>query len=362
LQLKTFSNRLSTWIGGFFMFLYLSKNPLFKRNFYMNSEFTIIGVGSPIVDAIAQVEHHFIEQIDGDKGGMVLVDAIAIDTLLGNLPDQPTKAPGGSAGNTLFTLARLGNTTSFLGKTGNCSEGEFYRQQFTQLGGDSSRFKVGDQANGQCLSLVTPDGERTMRTNLGAAMTLEPDEISADDFANCHHAHIEGYLLFNEALMMRVLKSAKAAGCTISLDLASFEVVHATSEILPNILRDYVDIVFANEEEAAAFTGIKDDYISMARELAEHCEIVAVKVGAHGSYIAHNGEVTKIEPMHAAKVIDTTGAGDLWAAGFLHGWSNKLDHAHSAKIGSILGAAVVQVQGSVLPPHVWDDVMSAIQA
>jgi sugar/nucleoside kinase (ribokinase family) len=256
----------------------------------------------------------------------------------------------------------MGNNTSFLGKVGNCSEGEFYRQQFTQLGGDCSRFKIGEQANGQCVSLVTPDGERTMRTNLGAAMTLAPEEISAADFAGCNHAHIEGYLLFNEALMMRVLESAKAAGCSISLDLASFEVVHATSAILPAILRDYVDIVFANEEEAEAFTGIKDDYRAMATKLAEYCEIVAVKVGSHGSYIAHHGEVTKIEPMHAAKVIDTTGAGDLWAAGFLHGWSHQLDHAQSAKIGSILGAAVVQVQGSVLPAHVWDDVMSAIQA
>ncbi|MFT6059763.1 MAG: sugar/nucleoside kinase (ribokinase family) [Lentimonas sp.] len=327
----------------------------------MNSSFTIIGVGSPIVDAIAQVPDNFIEQIDGDKGGMVLVDATAIETLLKSIPGQTVKAPGGSAGNTLFTLARMGNNTSFLGKIGNCSEGEFYRQQFTQLGGDCSRFKVGEQANGQCVSLVTPDGERTMRTNLGAAMTLAPEEISAADFAGCNHAHIEGYLLFNEALMMRVLESAKAAGCTISLDLASFEVVHATSAILPTILRDYVDIVFANEEEAEAFTGIKDDYRAIATKLAEYCDIAAVKVGSHGSYIAHRGEVTKIEPMHAAKVIDTTGAGDLWAAGFLHGWSHQLKHAQSAKIGSILGAAVVQVQGSVLPAHVWDDVMSAIQ-
>jgi sugar/nucleoside kinase (ribokinase family) len=344
------------------MFASTPSEPTFTPKTNMSSLFTIIGVGSPIVDAIAQVQDDFIEQIDGEKGGMVLIDATAVEALRSSIPGQTVKAPGGSAGNTLFTLARMGNNSSFLGKIGNCAEGEFYRQQFTQLGGDCSRFKIGDQANGQCVSLVTPDGERTMRTNLGAAMTLAPEEISAADFAGCNHAHIEGYLLFNEALMMRVLESAKAAGCTISLDLASFEVVHATSTILPSILRDYVDIVFANEEEAEAFTGIKDDYRAMATKLAEYCEIAAVKVGSHGSYIAHHGEATKIEPMHATKVIDTTGAGDLWAAGFLHGWSHQLDHAQSAKIGSILGAAVVQVQGSVLPPHVWDDVMSAIQA
>ena len=328
----------------------------------MNHEFTIIGVGSPIVDAIAQVEEAFIEGLDGEKGGMVLVDAEAIVSLLDSIPETPAKAPGGSAGNTLFTLARMGNSTSFLGKTGNCADGEFYRGHFSKLGGDSTRFKIGQVPNGQCLSLVSPDGERTMRTHLGAAMTLDPEEISADDFANCAHAHIEGYLLFNQALMMRVLDSAKAAGCSISLDLASFEVVHASRDILPAILRDYVDIVFANEEEAQAFTAIEEDYQAMAAHLADYCEIAAVKVGAHGSYIAQGAEVTKIEAIQAAQVVDTTGAGDLWAAGFLHGWSQNRELAEAARMGSILGSAVVQVQGSVLPPQLWEGVMSAIQA
>jgi sugar/nucleoside kinase (ribokinase family) len=139
-------------------------------------------------------------------------------------------------------------------------------------------------------------------------------------------------------------------------------VVQATRDILPGILRDYVDIVFANEEEAQAFTAIEADYHAMAAQLADYCDIAAVKVGAQGSYIAQGSEVTKIEPMPAAQVVDTTGAGDLWAAGFLHGWSQQRELAEAARIGSILGSAVVQVQGSVLPPQVWADVMSAIQA
>jgi len=326
----------------------------------MQEKLTIIGIGSPIVDAIALVEESFVAQIDGDKGGMVLVDAPTITGLIESLPQAAVAAPGGSAGNTLFALARMGASTSFLGKTGNCTEGSFYRDSFAQLGGDASRFKIGAVPNGRCLSLVTPDGERTMRTDLGAAMTLAPEEISAADFAGCAHAHIEGYLLFNEALMRRVLESAKEAGCTISLDLASFEVVNATKTILPELLRDYVDIVFANEEEGNAFTSITEDYPAMALKLAELCDIAAVKVGAHGSYVAHAGKVEKIEPMHAAHVIDTTGAGDLWAAGFLYGWSQKRPLAESAKIGSILGAAVVQEQGSVLPEHVWDDILNSI--
>ena len=326
----------------------------------MNPTFTIIGVGSPIVDSIAQVEESFLEQVGGDKGGMLLTDAATLSDLIQRIPNAPYASPGGSAGNTLFALAKMGADTSFLGKIGNCERGRFYRDRFAQLGGDAGRFKSGEVPNGHCLSLVTPDGERTMRTDLGAAMTLAPDEISARDFADCTHAHIEGYLLFNAELMQRVIESAKEAGCSISLDLASFEVVEAARDTLPTILKDYVDIVFANEEEAAAFTGIADDYPAMAAQLATLCEVAAVKVGAKGSYVASGGKVDKIEPVPAAQVVDTTGAGDLWAAGFLYGWSRQLPLPECARIGSILGSAVVQTQGTELPEEVWAKIMNSI--
>ena len=325
-----------------------------------NSSFTLIGIGSPILDTIAPVDEKFLEQIDGEKGGMVLVDAPTISELLARVSGDTIISPGGSAGNTLFALARMQATTRFLGKTGNCASGQLYRDAFQQLGGNIDGFKIGDIPNGRCLSLVTPDGERTMRTDLGAAMSLTPEEVTIADFSGCQHAHIEGYLLFNEALMRRVLECAKAAGCSISLDLASFEVVHATHSILPELLREYVDIVFANEEEAAAFTGIEDDYPAMALQLQQYCSIVALKVGAQGSYIAHQAEIEKIAAVPAAAVVDTTGAGDLWAAGFLYGYSQKRSLSESAHIGSILGAAVVQQQGSTLPENVWQDILNQI--
>ena len=326
----------------------------------MDSNFTIIGVGSPIVDSIAQIEESFLEQTGGEKGGMLLTDALTLGNLIRRIPGSPYAAPGGSAGNTLFALAKMGAATSFLGKIGNCERGQFYRERFAELGGDTGRFKVGDAPNGHCLSLVTPDGERTMRTDLGAAMTLSPDEISAEDFAGCAHAHIEGYLLFNAALMQRVIESAKEAGCSISLDLASFEVVHAAKDTLPSILQDYVDIVFANEEEATAFTGIADDYAAMAEQLATLCEIAVVKVGAEGSYIATKGTVQKIAAVPATQVVDTTGAGDLWAAGFLFGWSRKLPLQECAQIGSILGSAVVQTRGAELSQETWASILKSI--
>ena len=320
----------------------------------------IIGVGSPIVDTVTQVDESFIEQINGAKGGMVYVEIDTIENLLSKAPNEAVKSPGGSAGNTLFALARMGNQAAFIGKTGNCENGIFYRKSFKALGGDSTRFKIGAVPNGQCLSLVTPDGERTMRTHLGAAMTLLPEEISAVDFDGYEHAHIEGYLLFNEALMRSVLIAAKEAGCTISLDLASFEVVQASQTILPQILKDFVDIVFANEEEGHAFTEKVGDYSNMALDLAQYCKVAVVKVGAHGSYVASGSNVQKAEAVVAKQVIDTTGAGDLWAAGFLHGWAQKMELLECAKIGSILGAAVVQQHGSALPQAVWESILHKI--
>ncbi|MEM7790785.1 MAG: adenosine kinase [Verrucomicrobiota bacterium] len=326
----------------------------------MKQDFTIIGVGNPIVDLIADIGESFLDQVEGEKGGMVLTSPETINTLLGKIPGIPAKVPGGSAGNTLFALAKMGVSAAYLGKIGNCSNSDYYRGSFSALGGDDSRFKIGTVPNGQCLSLVTPDGERTMRTDLGAAMTLAPEEISAADFEGCNHAHIEGYLLFNEALMMRVLETAKEAGCTVSLDLASFEVVNAASEILPGILRDYVDLVFANEEEGAAFTGLADDYEGIVRQLGEYCDIAAVKLGALGSIVYQGGKLEKVAPIHVDHVVDTTAAGDLWAAGFLYGWSKKRPLAECARIGSLLGASVVKEMGSVLPESVWKEIFEQI--
>ncbi len=316
-------------------------------------KYKIIGVGSPIVDSLARVSEEFLKGIEGAKGGMELVDTETMGQLLAKLEAEVVEAAGGSAGNTIFTLARLGLHATFLGKIGNDAGAEFYKSRFTELGGDPSRFKDGDVPNGRCLSLVTPDSERTMRTDLGAAMTLSPQEISADDFRDCEHAHLEGYLLFNRALMKKVLDSAKEAGCTISIDLASFEVVNATKDILPGILANYVDILFANEEEANAFTGKGTDFEGMARELGLYCDTAVVKVGKDGSYICRNGKVTAVEPVHVDNVVDTTGAGDLWAAGFLYGRLTNREVRDCGRFGSLLGAEVVQVMGAAIPDDRW---------
>ncbi|MDP0495164.1 MAG: adenosine kinase [Verrucomicrobiota bacterium JB024] len=323
--------------------------------------FDLIGVGSPIVDSLAQVTEAFVSSIPGDKGGMELVDAATMGELMAKVEAPLTEAPGGSAGNTAVAVAHLGLPTTFLGKIGTDAGGEFYRDRFMELGGDGSRFKVCEVPNGRCLSLVTPDSERTMRTDLGAAMTLSPDEISAEDFAGCRHAHIEGYILFNRDLMFKVLNSAKAAGCTVSLDLASFEVVGATKDILPDILGEYVDLVFANEGEASAMFG-GSDYAGMAAQLAELCDVAVVKLGKAGSLIQQGKKLEKISPVLVNQAVDTTGAGDLWAAGFLYGWLRGRPLATCGHYGSVLGAEVVQVMGAAIPHARWAAIRQLLDA
>ena len=323
---------------------------------------SLIGVGSPIVDSIAHVSDAFISTIAGSKGGMELVSAAEMKTLIQSIQSPMFTSPGGSAGNTTFALSRMGLASKFLGKTGNCQQGRWYRDQFEILGGNSRSFKIANQANGHCLSMVTPDGERTMRTDLGAAMLLSPEEISVEDFTDCHHAHFEGYLLFNEALTRKLLSCAQAANCTISLDLASFEVVQASKDLLPELLETYVDIVFANEDEATAFCGPCHDFASMAQNLQRLCSIAAVKIGAAGAYIADGQSVQAIAAEKVDTVVDTTAAGDLWAAGFLYGWLQKWPIIDCAQLGARMGAAVVQIQGSQLAEKTWEHLMQWIQA
>lgn len=321
--------------------------------------YELIGVGSPIVDSLAQVDEAFVASIQGEKGGMELVDAGTLAALMARL-DHLAEAAGGSAGNTAVAVARLGLPTTFLGKIGNDVGGEFYKDRFEAVGGDGSRFKVGTVPNGRCLSLITPDTERTMRTDLGAAMTLTPEEITVEDFAGCRHAHIEGYILFNRELMYKVLDSAKAAGCTISLDLASFEVVNATEDIIEDILQKYVDVVFANEEEGSALSGLGEDHEGTARKLGSLCQIAALKLGKDGSLIASGGELTRVEPLRV-DAIDTTGAGDLWAGGFLYGWLRGKPLGECGQLGSLLGAEVVQVIGATIHDARWAEIRQSVE-
>lgn len=320
-------------------------------------DFDLIGVGSPIMDLLAHVPEDFLATVSGEKGGMVLVEPDDMAALVARLPAAPATVAGGSAGNTAVGAARLGLDVTFLGKLGNDDTALDYRTSFMDAGGNGARFKYAAMPNARCVSLVTPDSQRTMRTCLGAAMTLAPADVTAEAFAGCRHAHIEGYLLFNPELADAVLTTARAAGCSLSIDIASFEVVNAARDWIIAQLKQGIDIVFANEDEIRALQPeLGDDYAAHARALAKHGGIACVKMGKDGAWIARGDELHRIAPVPAPRVVDTTGAGDAWAAGFLGGHLRGYALPAAGALGSLLGSESVRHLGPAIPADRWPDI------
>ena len=322
----------------------------------------ILGVGSPLVDELINVDDAFLkEHVSGAKGGMEMVEPEVIQTLTGIYGRKPEMVPGGSAGNSIFALARMGISCAMLGKLGHDSAGDFYRSEFKANGGSDAYFIATSEApTGKCLSIVTPDAERTMRSALGASLLLNKDEIEKADFTPFDLVYIEGYMLFSP-VFDTLLRRVKAAGCRIGFDLASFEVVGIFREKLLNeVLPEYVDLIFANEEEGAALLG---DLIpeEMADKLGTICEIAVVKSGVRGSVAVRGKEKAFIPAFVVEHPVDTTAAGDLYAAGFIRGLAAGASLEKCGAIGSRITSDVVKVFGYVLGKEAWDKVFEEIK-
>ena len=317
--------------------------------------FKLLGVGSPLLDVLVQVDEAFLQTVPGEKGGMLMVDADFQQAILDRLPGEPRRVPGGSAGNTVFALARLGVDVSMFGKLGSDANGDFYRARLVELGGSDAAFvTTGESPTGTCLAMITPDAERTMRSSLAASLLLRPEEAEQIDFSQFDMVYIEGYMFYS-AVMPTVMLRAKAAGCRIGIDLASFEVVRDFREDLPDILRNYVDIVIGNEEEAAAlFTGLPLE--TQLERLASWCDIAAIKLGRRGAVVRRADETVRVPAQLVENPVDTTAAGDLWAAGFLYGVVTGKMLAEAAWYGALLSGEVVKVVGSEIPEPVWDEI------
>ena len=320
--------------------------------------YDLIGAGNPIMDLLARVPDDFLtHHVSGAKGGMELVNADEMHRLVSQLHASPVRAPGGSAANTTISAARLGLRTRYLGKIGDDETARTYHQNMLDHGVDGSCFKRGALPNARCLSLVTPDSQRTLRTCLGAAMTISPDEVSVDDFSSSRHAHIEGYLMFNPALATAVVNAARAAGCTISIDLSSFEVVNVARDWLTAQIKEGINIIFANEDEIHALYQTKtSDFEALAKQLAAQGCLAAVKMGKDGAWLARGQEVHRILPIRVTQLVDTTGAGDAWAAGFLYGYLRGWTLPAAGALGSILGAECVQHLGPAIPESHWPEI------
>ena len=312
----------------------------------------IAAVGSALVDICLLEEDSFLEESGAKKGGMVLVDDNFIQQTLHKSFNKPAIVPGGSACNTILGIGKLGGKARFIGKCGEDDLGLLFENGLRNHDVEPLLMKS-NSATGHVLSIITPDAQRSMFTFLGASGETLPHEITPDLFNNCALVHLEGYLLFNHDLMMAALKAVKAAGALISLDLASYTVVEAAKGYLEEICTQYVDILIANEDEARAFTGFSDEQQALEC-LARKAAIAVLKVGKRGSYVAYNGSVIAVKPIGEKPAVDTTGAGDLWAAGFLYGLMHGFPLHTCGELGSACGYEVCQVIGASIPEEGWE--------
>ena len=319
----------------------------------------ILGMGNALTDILLRIENdEVLAKLNLPKGSMQLVDggkSKEITTLLSEI--SPKMATGGSASNTINGITRLGAAAGFVGKIGKDEVGEFFRNDMLN-NGVVPHLLYSETPSGQCTVLVSADGERTLCTFLGAACELDAKDLTPEMFVGFDIFHIEGYLVQNHELIRRAVKMAKEAGLQVSVDLASYNVVEENLNFLNEIIRDYIDIVFANEEEARAFTGKEPEQALI--HIADHCDIAVVKIGKEGSFIKSGSESVLVKP-RLANCIDTTGAGDLYAAGFLYGLANGYSLDICGKIGSLVSGNVVEVLGAKMTDEVWKQIHTDIQ-
>jgi len=312
----------------------------------------IIGLGNALVDIIVFIDNDtLLEKLELPKGSMQLVDiekSRRIRQACAHL--DSSFASGGSAANTIYGLAKLGVKTSFIGKIGKDDYGQIFKNDLIK-----SSIKpillTSDTHSGRAVALISPDKERTFATHLGAAIELTADDLNTEQFSGHDFFHIEGYIVQNNELLEKAVKLAKKEGLMISLDLASYNVVDDNLDFLQYIVKDYVDIIFANEEEARSFTGNEPD--EALDILASICKIAVVKTGPGGSMVKSGTNKYQINATDAT-VIDTNGAGDIYAAGFLYGLSKGFTLDKCGKAGAILAGMIIEIIGARLDKKNWE--------
>ena len=259
--------------------------------------------------------------------------------------------------NTVHGLAKLGVKTSFIGKVASDDFGKFMMEDMLKNGVNPNLLN-GKAPTGIALTLITPDSERTFAVNLGCAIELLPEDINAEMFEGYNIFHIEGFLVQNKELLEKAVRLAKKAGAKVSFDLASFDVVEENFIFLKNIVEKYVDILFANEDEATAFTGLTPE--KALNVISQTVPVTIIKIGEKGSLISDRKDVVRVDSIKV-QAVDTTGAGDLYAAGFLYGMINGLSMHTSGEIGSLLSGKVIEVIGAKMDDERWSNIYTELR-
>ncbi|MBE9492239.1 MAG: adenosine kinase [Bacteroidetes bacterium] len=318
----------------------------------------ILGIGNALVDIMTRLDDdRILAELNLPKGSMQLVDLQVSGRVLEaskHLEKQLTS--GGSAANTIYGLSMLGMETAFIGKIGKDEYGDVFRKDLEACG-IIPLLLTSETHSGRAIALVSSDSERTFATHLGAAVELEDEDLDHTQFDGYDFFHIEGYLVQNHSLLKKAVTLAKEKNLKVSLDLASYNIVEENLSFLKPIVEDFVDIIFANEEEAKAFTGKEPR--DAVHEMAGMCDIAVVKTGEKGSLIKQKDQLHEIGIIRVSS-IDTTGAGDLYASGFLFGLVNNYPLEKCGRIGAILAGNIIEVIGARMDIVRWDSIRKLI--
>jgi sugar/nucleoside kinase (ribokinase family) len=311
-------------------------------------QFDVLGIGNAMLDVIVHADDAFLSDNDLVKGAMSLIDADTAQALYAK-SGPAVECSGGSAGNTISCLASLGSKAAYVGKVYNDQLGHAFIHDIRSLGIHfETALAIDGPPTATCLVIVTPDAERTMQTFLGACIGLGPDDIVEADVAASAVTYMEGYLWDPEDAKAAFLKAADIAhkaGRDVSLSLSDPFCVDRHRDEFTDLVTNHVDILFANEDEIMSLyqVGNFDDALQIVRG---QCKIAALTRGDKGSVIVHGDEIHIVDAEPVSKVLDTTGAGDAYAAGFLHGYTAGKDLPTSARIGGICAAEVISHLGA----------------
>jgi len=320
----------------------------------------VLGMGNALVDIITRIENDTILQSFGlPKGSMTLVDLDTSNYIHSETAGMSkSRASGGSAANTIHGLAHLGIKTGFVGTVGNDDNGRFFKKDMQVNKITPLLFRTMNET-GRAMALISQDSERTFATYLGAAIDLSAEDISHDIYMGYDYFYIEGYLVQNPVMFEKALRLASVAGLKICLDLASYNIVDANVDFFKSMISKYVDILFANEEEIMSLTGKSPEAgAAVANEL---CSMVVIKLGAEGSFCVCKEGMVRVG-VRPSKAIDTTGAGDLFAAGFIYGLIKGLPAETCGKMGAILAGRIIELIGAKMDESNWENLRREIRA
>ena len=316
----------------------------------------VVGIGNAIVDAVAEADDSLLAREDLPKGSMTLIDGARADALRARM-GAAVEVCGGSAANTMVGVARLGGAAGYVGMVRDDAAGAVFRSDIEAAGVSfPTPAAVDGAASARCLVFVTPDAQRTMTTYLGACVELGPADIDPDFIARARLLYMEGYLWDPPAAkdaFRKALGIAHAAGGRVCLSLSDSFCVDRHRAELRDLVANHIDVLFANEDEAMSLYEVGDFDTALAAAQSD-CAIAALTRSAKGSVVAGEGAVHTIEAAPVGRVVDTTGAGDLYAAGFLSGLARGFDLARCGRLaaltaGEILGHYGARPEADIAP-------------